>query len=73
MGKKDISSTLASKTTADENKGNQRQTNITLPVEWKEFLKEKAITISQKEGRAVDYLDLIRRAIMKTYNLPMPE
>lgn len=46
-----------------------RQVNLTIPQEWLERLQKEARERSVKEEKTINYLDLIREAVKKEYNL----
>lgn len=45
------------------------QINFAVPADWKPQLEQLARVMSVKEEKTLTYLDLIRRAIKKTYKL----
>ena len=45
------------------------QINISIPVEWKKELENLARIYSVEEGKAITFLDLMRRGIQEKYQL----
>ena len=45
------------------------QNNITLPLDWREKLKKKALELTVKNNKTITYQDLIRDAIKEKFGL----
>lgn len=48
---------------------NNVQINIAIPSEWKKELENLARIYSVEEGKAITFLDLMRRGIQEKYQL----
>ena len=50
-------------------KSNNVQINISIPMEWKTELENRARIYSVEEGETITFLDLMRRGIQEKYQL----
>mgnify|MGYP000118740311 CR=1 FL=1 len=50
-------------------KSNNVQINISIPMEWKKELENRARIYSVEEGKTITFLDLMRRGIQEKYQL----
>ncbi len=52
-----------------EDRNVRRVLTISFPTDWVKELKKKAIELSSEKGETHTYIDLIRLAVLKEYNI----